>query len=811
MKEDAVRNFLITLIIVISLTVIINAVDYPYPYYPLPEYSPAATFGTLAILQNPAALMENPDLEVMYMHSFNKETFSGDNSILLSRNGVGFAYQNYRLSASPSISAYTLAFARRFARSFYIGTSYTFFKTEDGNPYHNDHFWNVGIMYRNLKNNSLSLVVENIRRMEFGGDATEVKYTFSVGMRPLQNKLTIAADWSWNESQAMSEGFLKGYVHARFKRGWGMYGSIDEDGAFGLGINFSFGYNQVGTCHKYDSDGKYLSGIAYSGYSYRPRGWMLPSKKKVLRVTLDGSYPETDRHTFFWQTKTQTFLHLIEHLNRALTDERIGAVAVELKAPGLGWSQLQELRRLFTEFQRANKPVFIYLGNLSGNGSYYLASAADQIAMRRVDALLLTGLLAEVTFYKGTLDKLGIKADLEHAGKYKSASDLVSRDSISEYHEEAVNLLLDDFYQVISEDIAQGRGLARDSLLALIDQAPWTSEEAVQAGLVDTILYPEDFEDWIKAQYARSGFIGFGEYSSHPPYDETWGEPYQIAVLSIEGSLMRGRSGNDWLFGRTIGSDNILAAIKHCQDNKNIKAVVLRLNTPGGEAIASDVIHHELLKLKEKKPVVVSMSNVAASAGYQIASMGDFIFAEETTVTGSIGVIYGKVDLSELRQKIGFNTYHFKRGKNADYLSSSVGFDDSQREIMRSQLDLLYKDFVHSVAVDRKLPEEYVDSIGQGHVWSGLSARDLKLIDDFGGIWDAVAKARQLSGLVYEDVDLTQLPRQKAGFLNVWNGLFTTAKMLYSKILGLSWSGSVADFPKTGLYYYILPYMMKIY
>ena len=811
-KEDAMRkSFIAIMLILICIPVLSYAVDYPYPYYPLPEYSRAATFGTLALLQNPAALMENDDLEMMFMHSFNNDTFTGDNTMMMSRNGVGFAYQNYRLSVSPSISAYTLGISQRVARGFYLGTTYTFFKTEDGNPYHNDHFWNVGLIYRNVKNYSLGFVAENLRRMEFGGNDTEIKFTLSMGIRPLPKNLTISADWSWNESEAMSKGFLKGFVHARFKKGWGVFGSIDEDGAFGFGINFAFGYNQIGTSHSYNQDGKYMSGLLYSGYSYRPKGWLLPSKKKVLKLSLDGSYPETEQDIFFWQTKPQTFLNLIENLNRALTDERIGALAVEIKSAGLDWSQIQEMRRLFLKFRNAGKPVYLYLGALPGNGSYYLASAADKIAMRRVDALILTGLLAEVTMYKGTLDKLGVKADLVSHGKYKSAPEVVTRDSISEYFEEAVNLMMDDFYEVLVNDIASGRSMARDSLLALIDNGPYTSVEAVQTGLVDTTIYPEDFKDWIKANYDENGFIDFRTYSLHPPYDYNWGEPQQIAVLSIEGALVLGQNGRSWLFGETIGSNGILAAIKKCRNDDNIRAVVLRLNTPGGEGMASDIIHHELLKLKEKKPVVVSMGNQAASAGYHIASMGDYIYAEKASITGSIGVIYGKVDFSGLRDKIGFNTYHFKRGKNADFYSSSVGFSEEQYDKINSQVYSMYRDFIHSVAVDRGLSDEYIDSVGQGHVWTGLSARDLKLIDDFGGIWDAVAKARQLSGTVYEDVELVPMPVQKPRFLELSGSLMYAAKTLYTTVLGTTWAAPSGQPAGSGQYYYILPYLLKIY
>jgi len=530
-----------------------------------------------------------------------------------------------------------------------------------------------------------------------------------------------------------------------------------------------------------------------------------------LKLSLSGSYPETRTKNFFWQRKKDTYPELIQTLNRALDDESVAGLYIELNHPRLGWAQIQELRDLLLTFRTSGKQVCVYLGNLSGNGSYYLASGADRIAMRKVDDLFLTGLLAEITFYKGTLDLLGIKADLVHEGDYKTASDLLTRDSMSVYHREAADRLLDDFYKSFTRDIAAGRELLLDSLLTIIDNGPHTSQEARDYGLVDDILYPDEIDAWLEDQFGNCSSQTYHAYQGREPYRERWGQLPQIAVITVEGTIMSGKSGNNWLFGNTIGSHDLAEAIVYARRNGRIKAVVLRLNTPGGDGLASDLLHRELSLLRDEKPLVVSMGNVAASAGYNLASGGDFIYAQPSTVTGSIGVIYGKLDLSGLREKIGFNTYHLKRGKNADFFSINTGFSEDQKTKMKQQINLMYRDFVGSVAVDRGLSPEYVDSIAQGRVWSGSAAKNLKLVDEIGGFWDAVLKARQLSGLAEEEVELIAFPQREIRLFEFWRGLALGVKSIKSLMIG----ENVYAYEDGGIdppgFYYILPFQLKIY
>ncbi|HDS01651.1 MAG TPA: signal peptide peptidase SppA [candidate division Zixibacteria bacterium] len=805
------KKAIAVLIILWLLPACLASERYPYPYYPLPEYSGAVTFGTLSIFQNPAALGINPDMELMYLHSFNSDRFSGDNSILFSRNGLGLAYQNYRLSVDDAMNAFTIGFSGHISQGIYAGATYKFIKAEDGNPYHNDHFWNLGLLWRYSREISLGFVAENLKGMEFAGEETDIEYKLSAGFRPLQELLTLSADWSWSGGEAFSDGVFRGFFNLKIKEGIGILGSVDEDGNFGFGVNFSFGYNQIGTYHTYTNGGHDWSGLLYSGYSYRPQGWVFPVKKKFLKLTLSGSYPETGEKDFFLAPERTTFLDLVQTLNRALDDEIISGIYVELRNPRLGWAQIKELRTLFHSFRNKGKAVLFYLGHLPGNASYYLAASADKIAMHRVDDLAITGLLGEVTFYKGTLDKLGIEADIYAAGKYKSAADILTRDSMSRHHREAVNKLLDDIFEQYVNDLAFDRDLTRDSVISLIDNAPHVSEEAVQAGLVDTILYQDQIPDWQKSRFGSSCSIDFEEYSKRKPYRERWGLPPQIAVIPVEGTLMSGSSGEIPFYGKTTGSKDLAMAIEYARKNSRIRAVVLRLNTPGGDGLASDLLHRELELLSKEKPLIVSMGNVAASAGYHLASAGDYIYAQPSTVTGSIGVVYGKLDLSDLRENIGFTTYHLKRGKNADFFSWNTGFTEQQEQKLQRQLDLMYEDFVQIVAEGRDLSYDYVESVAQGRVWSGSAARELKLVDDYGGLWDALHDAKERAGISDDEVEIVSFPKRPFRFLDLWSGLSSAAKTIKSLMFGNGILSDTANDSGFSSYYYILPYSIKIY
>lgn len=306
-----------------------------------------------------------------------------------------------------------------------------------------------------------------------------------------------------------------------------------------------------------------------------------------------------------------------------------------------GWGKIQELREALLDFKQSHKEVIFFM-ELGGNKEYYLASSGDKIVMLPTGYLSLTGISAEITFVKHTLEKLGIEADLVHVGDYKSASDLLTRDSMSQAHLEMENWLLDDLYEQMTSQIASSRGISQQDLKSKIDQGPYTAREAKEKGLIDDVAFYDQIDEIIKAQTgSKPHKSGFKTYAEEKDYRYSWEIPQRIAVIFATGFIQSGSSGSNLFLGNMMGSETIARAIKRAREDVTIKAIVFRIDSPGGSGMASDVIWREIILTKGKKPFIVSMSDVAASGGYFIACPGDVILADPGTITGSIGVISG--------------------------------------------------------------------------------------------------------------------------------------------------------------------------
>jgi len=418
----------------------------------------------------------------------------------------------------------------------------------------------------------------------------------------------------------------------------------------------------------------------------------------------------------------------------------------------------------------------------------------------------VNGLAAEVTFIKGTLDKLGIVADLEHIGDYKSASDLVTRESMSPAHREVVNSLLDDLHDQITKDIARERGWTQEETKSRIDQGPFTSSEALRAGLVDTLLFYDQMEGLIKSECAlgfacrkypfepRNVRISHEAYRKRRYYKYSWAIPPKVAVIFATGSIMSGRSGSDFIFGDVMGSETISEAIRKAREDNRIKAIIFRVDSGGGSGIASDVILRELILAKEAKPVIVSMSDVAGSGGYWISCAGDTILSMPGTYTGSIGVIMGKGSLEGLYEKIGFSIETVKRGNHADFFTSTREFSEEEREVVRRQIKEFYDDFVRKVADQRDMSEQAVHSVAQGRVWTGKQARDNGLVDELGGLNLALAIAKEKANLPQDaEVEIVAYPKRRFFSGLAGAGVFTSSPDVQSIIEELKGKSMFGD------------------
>ena len=441
-------------------------------------------------------------------------------------------------------------------------------------------------------------------------------------------------------------------------------------------------------------------------------------------------------------------------LQQASTDSHIKALVLEPRDLSAGWAKLEELRADIVAFKKSGKPVYAYLKG-GGTHEYYLATAADNVYMSPEDELDVKGLRAELMFLKGTLDKLGVSMEFEHIGKYKDYPDQFTATGPSQPTLDQINPILDQYYGDLVNVIAQGRKKSPDAIRAVIDQGPFVGEEAVKDGLVDALLYEDEMYDKAGNPARISGH-------SYAKATEGSERGKRIALVTEEGDITRGDQSSDGISAGGIASGDAIRTMRQVEDDPSIQGVILRIDSPGGDGIASDDILHEAKRLSQKKPMVISMSDDAASGGYFIAMTGDPVVAYPNTLTGSIGVFYGKVDLSELYKKIGFKKELLTRGKYADIDSEAKPLTPDERTKLHDEIEVFYRGFVQRVADGRKRSYDQVEPLAQGRVWLGSQAKQNGLVDQIGGLDEAVALVKQRAKIgAGENIILVQYPPRR--------------------------------------------------
>lgn len=478
----------------------------------------------------------------------------------------------------------------------------------------------------------------------------------------------------------------------------------------------------------------------------------------VLSLRVAGSLPDYvpyDPLRKFFGGTDQSLTNLVLQFKKAKVDNRIKVVLLDIDMSGAGWGKSEEIRDAIADFRSSGKPVYAYM-EYGMNKEYYIASACDKIYLAPPGELFINGLAADVMFFRGSLDKLGIYPDIFQIGKYKSAGDTFTRKDMSEAHREFMNSLLDDLFNRYVEAIAKARGKSADEVRAIIDDAPYGAPKAKEVGLVDGVAYRDEIEKELKAKlgYKDSDplrVVKSGVYSDVEPESLGLDEGERIAVIYATGDIGSGQSDNGPSGGQSIGSDTLSKAINDAREDKTIKAIVIRVDSPGGSGLASDIIWHAVEAAKEKKPVVISMGDVAASGGYYISASASKIIAQPSTITGSIGVVAGKPVLKGFYDWIGLSNEYILRGKNAGMFRETEQFSPEERVKFEEWIKTTYyNDFVPKVAKGRNKEAAYIDSVGQGRVWTGSQGKERGLVDEFGGLDRAVEVAKELAKIPKE-------------------------------------------------------------
>jgi len=449
---------------------------------------------------------------------------------------------------------------------------------------------------------------------------------------------------------------------------------------------------------------------------------------------------------------------VLEALDVAARDPRVHGVFVRIAGSPGGFAATETLRRSLRAVRDAGKPVVVYADRL-GAEELLLASVATRIVMPEAGSVFLVGLRAESFFWKGLLDRFGVRPDVVRVGDFKSAAESFTRTSMSDAQREQLEVLLDDQFTVLVEGLAEARDLSEADVRALIDRGPYGADAAREAGLITDCLFPDQLEALL-ADLSGLPAPGPGGENPVPSVDVAgyhanraglggWApllrERPRIAYLVAAGTI---RSGSG---SRGVCSDAYRRLLHRLQLDDRIRGVVLRIDSPGGDALASDLIWRSVEQLNAEKPVVVSMGAVAASGGYYIAAAADAIVAERTTLTGSIGVVGGKVDLSGLAENAGVGHEAIDRGERAGLLSPVRAFSPDERAVLRDEMRSMYDRFLGRVAEGRELEVERVRKLASGRVWSGVQAREHELVDLLGGPLEAVAEVKRRAGLMPSD------------------------------------------------------------
>jgi len=476
-----------------------------------------------------------------------------------------------------------------------------------------------------------------------------------------------------------------------------------------------------------------------------------------LYMPLTAPYSEVEPADVFSQLgrRPPTLRATVAAIRRAKIDARVKSLVITPSAAGALWGQVQELRGAIEDFRTSGKPVTAYL-EFGGAQEYYLASAADRIVMMPAGQLDLTGLATYELFFRGTLDKIGVVPDLLHIGDYKTASNTFTEKSFTDAHREMTQSLNRDWYDELVRAIAASRKRSVEEVRQAIDGGPYLAEEAQKAGLIDALAYEDQLDDVPPVAGTRRLEAEAYLRAAGPPRTYTPGA--RIAVLYAVGTIASGHSPYDGA-GGVVGSETFVQWLRKVRVDASVRAIVVRVDSPGGSAIASEVIWRELMLTRELKPLIVSMGDVAASGGYYIALPAHTIVAQPGTITGSIGVVTGKFVLEGALDKVGVGTAAVSDGRFAEIYSPFRPFTPAERDRLEEQMQATYELFLSRVATGRNSTPARIDAVAQGRVWTGQQARERGLVDEIGGLDRAIQLAKERAKLdVTRDVQLLVYP-----------------------------------------------------
>lgn len=491
--------------------------------------------------------------------------------------------------------------------------------------------------------------------------------------------------------------------------------------------------------------------------------------KSYLEINLSGELNEKSEPDFFTSLigirPPLSLFDIWRNIQKAKHDSRIKILVLRLGQLQCDWAKIEEIRQNVLDFRTSGKKVYAYIGEvLEFDKEYYLATACDSIIIHPLGTLIINGIGGYIPFIKNALDKLGVEAEFEHVEEYKTAGNMFTEEGFTPAHREMMESLYTDIFDIYVKGVAEARNIDESEVRDLIDQAYFRAELAKKANLVDELLYEDEFENLIQEGGQRLSRVSHSQYTKISLSSLNLNKGKKIALLYGIGPIHSGEGLN-----QTIGSKSMARLIKRVRNDITVSALIFRIDSPGGSALGSDVIWREIELTKKKKPVVISMSDVAGSGGYWIAMNANKIVAQPQTLTGSIGVVSGKFNMSKLFDKLGITAERIALGKRADMFTSFRSLTEEERSLLKTEILWIYDQFITKVSMGRNLEKEDVEKVGRGRIWTGQQAKKLGLIDEIGGLTKAIELVKELINVPQgEEVRLDVWPKKQSFFTGMF-------------------------------------------
>lgn len=749
----------------------------------LPVAGAAAAEEPTALEVNPAGIGFVPRLALQWFHEQAVTPSSRGDGLWTATGvgplGVGFAMQWLRPGGTAArYRKTTFALASTDTRTLSLAFAWNRWSSPDGAV---DRLasWDVGLTYRPSRRLSLAAVMRD-RDARLAGRRLAVRYDVGVATRLWRDALTLSADLLADDLARddfrLTHAAAGLAVELRFGLAVGLQVAVPlrseiegPDGAsavVALSWNGPHGGWTGGVTPLRDRTGWFV-GARVSSERYRSGATGHDAPLLDLEDALRGPR----RIAFLSFGDPDPYGSLLLRLEGLREDPEVAALVVRIEGLPVSAGRAEELRGALARF-RERKPVLAYLSG-GGTTEYWLATGATAIAAPPGSAIFVNGISSSRIFLRDALARLGVGVDVVKRGAYKTAPEPLERSDSSPEAREVTNAVLDDVFGRVVSDVAAARKLAEPRVRELVDEGLFSAEDAKAAGLLDEVLWPDEVEEWARRATGRRVHLA-PKYELDPERQaQRWGPASVVEIIRVEGTLAQGKSRGDRLGVDAIaGAETIGLQLRRAARDRKVKAIVLRIESPGGDGTASDLVWREVVRARRRKPVIASMGDVAASGGYLVAAGADAIVAEPSTLTGSIGVFALKPDVSGLLGKLSVAREAFTRGENAQLTSLAKPWSPSERAAVERQVERFYLLFLDRVSEGRRLSRDEVEAVAAGRVWTGRQALERRLVDRLGSLEDALALARERARLRPRDlVEVRRARREDGGPL----GLFGAA------------------------------------